>query len=184
MADREDREKRAATAVATSKSKYPVAVEAGSALPPARKQERASQQNITALTYKKYPGEQQVELSVKIDMPGSWFSGTAIGGLTTAEKKEKYVAMCVEYKEAYVFEPEDTNKRKPAKISPAVRFICPEDAASDADHPGFWIELEKWNRYRNDTYKDNRDAEVRFARRALRLWPIPARASFACLCHN
>ena len=44
--------------------------------------------------------------------------------------------------------------KKPAKVGKALRFICPEDCEDDANHPGFWIPLDTWNRYRNDTYKE------------------------------
>ena len=33
-----------------------------------------------------YPGQEQVDLSVEIEVPGSWFNGTAIGSLTLAER--------------------------------------------------------------------------------------------------
>jgi len=39
-----------------------------------------------------YPGQEQVDLSVEIEVPGSWFSGTAIGSLTLAERRQKYKA--------------------------------------------------------------------------------------------
>ncbi|KAK3282838.1 hypothetical protein CYMTET_9444 [Cymbomonas tetramitiformis] len=37
-----------------------------------------------------------------------------------------------------------------------------EDVLEDPDHPGYWIRLDQWNRFRNDTYKNNRDAELPF----------------------
>ena len=32
-----------------------------------------------------HPGQEQVDLSVEIEVPGSWFNGTAIGSLTLAD---------------------------------------------------------------------------------------------------
>ena len=42
---------------------------------------------------KQYPGQQQVDLSVEIEVPGNWFGGS----LTSAEKREKYKAQAVEF---------------------------------------------------------------------------------------
>jgi hypothetical protein len=170
-----EREKRAGTAEATARSSEESTASSKEKSPSPRKS--LGQMRMDSMTFKKYPGQQQVVLSVEIDVPGSWFTASALGGLTTAEKKEKYRAMCVEYEDRHVFEPEDKKKRKPARVGAAVRFVCPADAADDADHPGFWIELDKWNRYRNDTYKDNRDAEVCLSAARTKLLPVPALGS-------
>ena len=58
--------------------------------------------NMSLMTFgvemiKQYPGQEQVDLSVEICVPGSWFSGTAIGALTAAERRESYLAQAVEY---------------------------------------------------------------------------------------
>ncbi|KAK3244350.1 hypothetical protein CYMTET_46031 [Cymbomonas tetramitiformis] len=37
-----------------------------------------------------------------------------------------------------------------------------EDVLIDPDHAGYWIRLDQWNRFRHDTFKDNRGAELRF----------------------
>ena len=37
-----------------------------------------------------------------------------------------------------------------------------EDVLEDPDHPGYWIRLDQWNRFRNDAYKNDRDAELPF----------------------
>ena len=50
--------------------------------------------------------------------------------------------------------------RKAAVTGKAIRFVCPEDARDDADHAGFWMLLDVWNRYRHDTYKDGSNDEV------------------------
>ena len=51
--------------------------------------------------------------------------------------------------------------RKASK-EPAIRFICISDAADDANHPGFWMKLCEWNRYRHETYKNRRHDELPF----------------------
>ena len=109
--------------------------------------------------FKQHPGQQQVDLSVKIEIPGSFFGSGSAGSLTAGERKEKYEAIAMEYNGAHIFEP--PSGRKPALIKPGIRAVFPADAADDASHPGFWIELTKWNRYRHDTYKDRPDDEVR-----------------------
>ena len=38
-----------------------------------------------------YAGQEQVDLAVLVDVPGSWFGAGADGGLAAAEKKEKYL---------------------------------------------------------------------------------------------
>ena len=114
---------------------------------------------ITSLRFKQYPGQQQVNLAVKISIPGSWFGGGDAGRLSAAEKRDSYDAIATEYEEKHLFEP--AVGRKPANIKEGIHFVCPSDAADEPDHVGFWIELSSWNRYRHDTYKDNREAEVR-----------------------
>lgn len=111
--------------------------------------------------FRQHPGQQQVDLSVKVDIPGSWFSAGQLGSLTSAEKKDKYEGVAVEYDEKHVFAEEDKAKKKPAKIGKGIRFLCHSDAADDAEHTGFWMELAVWNRYRHDTYKDPSKDEVR-----------------------
>ena len=45
-----------------------------------------------------------------------------------------------------------------------IHFLCESDVVDNAAHGGFWMPLLDWNRYRHDTYKDNRDAELPFIR--------------------
>lgn len=139
---------------------------------PPRAQPPSPRRAITAHMYKQYPGQQQVDLSVKIDIPGSYFSAGSAGGLTAGERKEKYEAIAMEYEEEHILVA--AAPRKPAKIAPCIRAVFPSDAADDAEHPGFWIELRTWNRYRHDTYKDRPDDEVRLLR--------PHSRSSCCCC--
>ena len=53
--------------------------------------------SITSLLFKQYPGQQQVDVACKIEVPGSWFAAGAAGGLSSAERKEKYEAVAMEY---------------------------------------------------------------------------------------
>ena len=46
----------------------------------------------------------------------------------------------------------------------AIQFICESDVIDDAAHAGFWMPLLDWNRYRHETYKENRDAELPYIR--------------------
>lgn len=116
---------------------------------------------IESFTFKQYPGQEQVDLQVEIEVPGSWFSEGLSGSLSGGERREKYLAVAVEYDAAHVFK--GTSKgRKAAKMAPAIRFVCHDDAADEDDHPGFWMRLEAWNRYRNDTYMNRREDELKY----------------------
>ena len=75
-----------------------------------------------------YGGQEQVDLVVEIEVPGSWFGGGAEGSLTAAERREKYMAQAVEY--AAVREFAATRGGKKSK-EPGIRFLCIEDAADD-----------------------------------------------------
>ena len=61
---------------------------------------------------KHYPGQQQVNLSVEIEVPGSWFGGTEMGSLTASERRQKYKAQAVEYAEVREFPGASRGARK------------------------------------------------------------------------
>ena len=42
---------------------------------------------------------------------------------------------------------------------PAIRFICLDDASSDPNSDGYWMQLSQWNRFRHDTFKERPDDE-------------------------
>ena len=48
---------------------------------------------------KQYPGQQQVDVAVEIEDPGSWFGVGPMGSqpLTPPERRKKYTAQAVEY---------------------------------------------------------------------------------------
>ena len=107
-----------------------------------------------------YAGQEQVDLAVIVDIPGSWFGAGADGALGASERREKYPAQAVEFAQVHEFK----KPRAKSTKEPGVRFICTSDAQDDGNHEGFWMPLGQWNRYRHDTYKNNRQAELPFIR--------------------
>ena len=107
---------------------------------------------------KQYPAREQVELKVKVQIPGSWF-----GGLTAAERAVKYWAQAAESADAHKFSKQG---QRAAETCAALRFLCESDVSDQRTHVGFWIRLAEWNRYRNDTYKEDNEAELPFIRTA------------------
>ena len=71
---------------------------------------------------KQYDGQEQVDLAVEIEVPGSWFGGTAAGSLTLTEKRERYKAQAAEYAEVREF-PGPHPRAKKTKEK-AIRFLC------------------------------------------------------------
>ena len=109
---------------------------------------------------KHYPGQQQVNLSVEIEVPGSWFGGTEMGSLSASERRQKYKAQAVEYAEVREFPGASARARKVKET--AIRFICLDDASSDPNSDGYWMQLSQWNRFRHDTFKERPDDEMPF----------------------
>ena len=70
---------------------------------------------------KHYPGQQQVNLSVEIEVPGSWFDGTEMGSLSASERRQKYKAQAVEYAEVREFPGASARTRKVKE--PSIRFL-------------------------------------------------------------
>ena len=73
---------------------------------------------------KQYPGQQQVDLAVEIEVPGSWFGAGADGALGASERREKYTAQAVEFAPVHEFK----KARAKATKEPGIRFICLSDA--------------------------------------------------------
>lgn len=109
---------------------------------------------------KQYDGQEQVDLKVEIEIPGSWFAGGAEGALTEGERREKYHAQAVEF--AAVREFPGANPRAKKVRAAGIRFICISDAAETPDTDGYWMLLTQWNRYRHYTYKERRNDELPF----------------------
>ena len=109
---------------------------------------------------KHYPDQQQVNLSVEIEVTGSWFGGTEMGSLNASERRQKYKAQAVEYAEVREFPGASARTRKVKE--PAIRFICLDDASLDPNSDGYWMQLSQWNRFRHDTFKERPDDEMPF----------------------
>ena len=78
---------------------------------------------------KQYPGQEQVDLAVEIEVAGSWFGDGPMGALTDTERREKYTAQAVEYSEVREFPGASRASRKTKEK--AIRFICGADAADE-----------------------------------------------------
>ena len=105
---------------------------------------------------KQYPGQQQVDRAVKVDVPGKHFPQ-----LTTAEQKLDYEGTAVEHGQRHAF----GLHRKAwgsAHTGEGIRFVCMSDAIDDPDNKGHWTTVELWNRWRHNTYKERRDEELQY----------------------
>ena len=105
---------------------------------------------------KQYAGQVQVTRAVKVKAPGKHFTG-----LTGSEAQQEYWAEAVEYKERHAFD-RHVKAWGAAHTGPGIRFICESDALDDPEHRGFWTTLGLWNRWRHETYKDNRQEELQY----------------------
>lgn len=76
---------------------------------------------MDALLFKKYPGQQQVDLHCRVKVPGSWFAGGAAGALTAGEKKQHYVAVAMQFDERHVFEAAASPR---ARSTVERRYVC------------------------------------------------------------
>ena len=111
-------------------------------------------QDMDVAVIKQYPGQQQVDRAVKVKVPGKHFPS-----LTLSEQREFYEVTAVEYTERHRFAAH--NKAwGAAHTGPGLRFICGADAIEDPDNRGFWTTLALWNRWRHETYKNQREAEL------------------------
>ena len=104
---------------------------------------------------KQHPGQKQVDRAVVVAAPGKHFAW-----LSETDKKKFYDGVATEYRERYQFERHKAWGA--AHKGPGIRFVCKADALDDPDHKGFWVPLGLWNRWRHETYKDNREAELPF----------------------
>ena len=97
------------------------------------------------------------ERAVKVLVLGKHFPA-----LQPSEQKVlDYEGTAVEFKERHTFA-RHAKAWGAAHTGPGIRFLCVSDAIDDPDHKVFWTTLALWNRWRHDTYKDNRDAELQF----------------------
>ena len=118
-------------------------------MPPQHKQV-----DLSLYTIKQHPAKEQAELRVRINIPGSWFKG-----LSGTDRARQYECEAYDWEAAYHF-PKDGARA--AHTSPGIRFMSKDDVAEDANLGTFIISLADWNRYRHDTFKDNREAEKKY----------------------
>jgi hypothetical protein len=105
---------------------------------------------------KQYPGQQQVDRSVKVKVPGKHFPQ-----LQASEQAAMYWGTAVEFRDRQKF-PRHAKAWGGEHTGPGIRFICDSDAIDDPDNKGFWTTLTLWNRWRHETFKDDRDAETQY----------------------
>ena len=74
---------------------------------------------------KQYPGQQQVDLAVEIEVPGSWFGAGPMGSLTATEQREKYKAQSVEYVEVHEFPGATKGARKASVLLQGQQVVLP-----------------------------------------------------------
>jgi len=86
---------------------------------------------------KQYPGQEQVDLTVEIEVPGSWFGVGSMGSLTTTERREKYNAQVVEYSQVREFPGASRGAHKTKEKT--IRFICLADEADKPNSDGYWM---------------------------------------------
>ena len=121
-----------------------------------RPQDNMMQPELAVEHIKQYPGHVQAARKVKVQLPGKHFPQ-----LTPSEQKDTYWATAVESAERHKFS-RHLKAWGDAHTGPGMRFICDSDAVDDPDNKGFWTTLGLWNRWRHETYKDDRAAEEEF----------------------
>lgn len=108
---------------------------------------------------KQYSAQEQAELKVRVQISGSWFGGQ----LTADERRALYWAQAKGRSDAHRFPKQGARREQTCK---AIQFICESDVIDDPAHEGFWMPLLDWNRYRHETYKADREAELPYIRTA------------------
>ena len=105
---------------------------------------------------KQYAGQVQVLRAVKVECPGRHFPG-----LSANEQKLDYWVTAMEFRDRYVFQ-RHNKAWGAAHTGPGIRFVSDSDAIDDPDHKGFWTTLSLWNRWRDQTYQSDREAEKQY----------------------
>ena len=122
---------------------------------------------------KQYPGQVQVTRAVKVLAPGKHFNN-----LTPTEAKQNYWVVATEYRERYNFE-KHLKAWGAAHKGPGIRFVAEGDALEDPDNKGFWTTLALWNKWRHDTYKEDREAEKQYLDQLPAAPPVTTSTYFA-----
>ena len=70
--------------------------------------------------------------------------------------------MCaMEFRERHVFQ-SHAKAWGQAHTGPGIRFVSEDDAIEDPDHRGFLTTLSPWSKWRDQTYRNDRDAELQY----------------------
>lgn len=97
-----------------------------------------------------------MERRVLVDIPGKFFPQ-----LQPSEQAAFYQGEPVEFKERHKFS-SHAKAWGAAHAGPGIRIICKSDAIDDPDYKGFWTTLALFNRWRHETYKNNRADEKQY----------------------
>ncbi|KAK3270373.1 hypothetical protein CYMTET_21224 [Cymbomonas tetramitiformis] len=93
----------------------------------AKSSKQSKQTALPCEVVKKYPGPEQVQLSVVIEVPGRWFNA-----IPTYEKAKTFLATAVQYSICHQF----GNGRNAVKTE-AIRFQVEDDVLDAPDHEGY-----------------------------------------------
>ena len=112
-----------------------------------------SQGTLEVERIRQYPGQIQVVRRVQVRVPGKHFPS-----LTAAEQKQFFDGTAVEFAERHKFA-QHLKAWGSAHTGPGIRFLYESDAIDDPDNKGFWTTVSLWDRWRHETYRDDREAE-------------------------
>ena len=118
---------------------------------------QTKQTSLQVETIKQYAGPVTVKRRVPVNVPGKFF-GQA---LSAADQKLDYVGEPVEFQERKKFE-QHSKGWGAAHTGPGIRVVCNSDAIEDPENKGFWTTLPLFNRWRHETYKNDRTAELQY----------------------
>ena len=93
---------------------------------------------------------------VRVKVPGKHFTG-----LSQAEQKVDYWVSATEVCERHAFV-SHAKAWGQAHTSPRILFVSEDNTINDQDHQGFWMTLSLWNKWRDQTYRNDRDAELKY----------------------
>jgi len=112
--------------------------------------------NVFGAPIRQYPGQSQVTRGVRVKAPGTHWTG-----LTRTEQQVHYWVCAMEFRERHAFQ-SHAKAWGQAHTGPGMRFVSEDDAIEDPDNRGSWTTLSLWNKWRDQTYRDDRDAELQY----------------------
>jgi hypothetical protein len=125
-------------------------------MPPSNKAPTTTQVQLNVEVIKQYSGVVASQRRVKVMVPGKFFNN-----LTPAEAKQLYEGETVDHVGRHKFNAH-AKAWGAAHTGPAIRFLCSADTLDDPDHKGFYTPLSLFNRWRHDTYKNDREKELQY----------------------